>query len=313
MGFTIPDIRKAVAGMTSAGLSDDQSRQIVQYCIKNDNAALRSMIGGDFSALPSVAASLGIGVNTSDGGKLDDVNPVKGSAGKKTEKGTAEKTVKTSAIDHDIKADNIPAARPDQALQTDNAETLPTIDSDNTLPADIADTIQDIITDYMTRFKIDDMRKATAEQWRGACMLIGMYIKDRGLVRDHAAEKKNNNPIQYSIPKLDQLLTLWAYLCSAYSKPTLASDFISFSGVSSTYFNDNAGHELTSSSANFRKKLYALQESGLASGLVDGRKNPTGTIFFLKNWHGWRDQREVVHTTAAAALDASGLPVLGDK
>ena len=140
-------------------------------------------------------------------------------------------------------------------------------------------------------------------------MLIGDYIQKSKLLH----EKTSVGSISYNTDKIEQLLKLWACLCASYSKQTLASDFIAFTGISSTYFYDNAGHELTSSRVQLRKKMMELQEAGLASGLVDGRKNPTGTIFFLKNWHGWKDSREVVHTASSASLGADSLPLLGDN
>ena len=183
---------------------------------------------------------------------------------------------------------------------------------DNQLPADISETIQDIITDYMTKFNIEDMSKATAEQWRGACMIVGDYMKQSRTLVDHVATHKSHS-ISYSTDKIFQLMHLWAILSAAYRKPCLASDLIAFSGVSASYFYDRAGHELTSSGARLREKLMELQESGLSSRLVDGRVNPTGTIFFLKNWHGWKDSREVVHTAeTSGGLRAGDLPRLSE-
>ena len=204
----------------------------------------------------------------------------------------------------DNTSDSLPASRP-----AASPAVVPEVVTGDDLPADIAESIDDIIHGYMQRFKIDDMKKASAEQWRGACMFIGDYIQKSKLLLD----KSRNGSIIYDPLKVEKLLKLWAALCVAYSKPTLATDFISFSGISATYFQDNAGHELTSSRVDLRKKLYELQEAGLASGLVDGRKNPTGTIFFLKNWHGWKDSREIVHSSGSAAVGAGDLPVLGDN
>ena len=224
---------------------------------------------------------------------------------------------KQTAVDHK-KETAPPVAVPGDVIQADTmqADIIPSVNSGalsaspdgdmlhDTLPADIAEKIEGVIAGYMSKFHIDDMKKATAEQWRGACMIVGDYIQSSNLLKDSSATLYNTDNILH-------LLKLWAALCAVYSKPTLATDFIAFTGISSSYFYDNAGHELTSGRAEIRKKMMELQEAGLASGLVDGRKNPTGTIFFLKNWHGWKDQREVVHTAGGSSVGADSLPRLG--
>ena len=328
MGFRIPDIKIVLSALTEKGFTDSQARQIIQTCIKNHADIMTAFIDGDFSALPSVAASLGIeyGVNT----PRDDQQERQQTPEKKAAKRSAEKTVKTSAIHPDVLPDKITAdtsaARPDgfQALnKEDNAETLPDIiervkadiDQPATLPEDFPDKIENTITNYMVKYHIDDMRKASAEEWRAACMFIGRRLIIPSMITIDKNKMMSLGVRTYSPDILNDLIDIWSFLCGTFKKVPLVSDFASFVGISHTYMYPTQGSKrlVTSSGIDISKKIQQIQEAGLASGLVDGRKNPTGTIFFLKNWHGWRDQREVVHTTAAAALDASGLPVLGDK
>ena len=392
MGFTIPDIRKAVAGMSAAGLSDDQSRQIVQYCIKNDNNALRSMIDGDFSRLPSVAASLGIeygkhtddhaSVNTSDGltaekvrtgsaagqtdgEKLDGIGggsasaddqekktdgrrkgvntpqhdqqdghekkTVKRSAGKKTEKQTAEKTAAKDRNNmDDIKAASSSAARPDgfqDINKEDNADMISgqavSMDGDiiqcedvntQTLPADIPQKINDILSDYMQMIGADDTKKITGRQWHGFCLQVGSFCKNTKILWDHEKIKTQGGNVIYNPDKMQAFFDLWLSVTSAADKTPLPSDFVAFAGVSYDYLqNYNGSQGVSSSQIDLAKKTRAAMQAGLLSHGADGRQNSVFDIFLLKSKFGYVETSQVVHTTAAAALDAAGLPVLGEK
>ena len=181
-----------------------------------------------------------------------------------------------------------------------------------TLPEDFPEKIENTITDFMTRYHVDDMRKASAEEWRAACMYVGRVLIIPSLVTIDRQKLIASGVRVYNPDVLDNLMDLWAFLCGTFKKAPLASDFAAFAGVSHVYlYPDREKRKLlTTSGTDLSKKVQAIQEAGLASGLVDGRKNPTGTIFFLKNWHGWKDQREIVHTGGNMALDSGALPVL---
>ena len=212
--------------------------------------------------------------------------------------------------------DILPAADPGDVIQAAArdldgepvpAEILPADD----LPADIGSTIDDLLADYMQRFKIDDMKKATASQWRGACLVVGDYIRRSGITLDPSRKNPVNNIPCYNTTKVYKLFDAWQLLCLAYDKAPLCADFVAFSGCSDRWFYNDNGHEVSSAGTSIYKKLLEIQQSGLSSRLVDGRINPTGTIFFLKNWHGWRDQREVIHTAGGSSVGADSLPLLG--
>ena len=185
----------------------------------------------------------------------------------------------------------------------DNNPSLLGDDSD--VPAAILNDIDNTINAYCQKYKVDDLRKASASVWRGACMAVGFRLKKSGCFRDRDKEKKIGG-ICYNGDLIASVVPIWAYLCSMYDKAPLAADFIAFTGISPNYFyNNNGNSELSSAGACLYKKLLTLQEAGLSAALVDGRRNPTGMIFFLKNWHGWRDQREVIHTDNSGAAAAS--------
>lgn len=180
------------------------------------------------------------------------------------------------------------------------------------LPEDLPDLVSNFMDAYCNRFKIEDISKASAERWRGFCMMFGFEVKKSHLLEDIEREKKEGGKV-FDPERVENLLTMWASLCSAFDKVPLVGDFISFSGVSSSWFyNNNGASELTSASVEIYKKLMELQEVGISGRIVDGRRNPTGSIFFLKNWHGWKDQREVVHIDENKGATGQGLPMFDD-
>ena len=217
-----------------------------------------------------------------------------------------------------IKLNTIPANEPLESVLA-SSETVTSSDlveytdistaallgDESDVPAAILNDIDNIIKAYCIKYRVDDLRKASAPVWRGACMAVGFHMKKTKCLRDKEKEKISDKMI-YNGDLIAALVPVWAYLCSMYDKAPLAADFIAFTGVSSAWFyNCNGNSELTSAGSCVYKKLLALQESGLSAALVDGRRNPTGMIFFLKNWHGWRDQREVIHTDNGGAAAAS--------
>jgi len=228
-----------------------------------------------------------------------------------------------------IKLNTIPANEPLESVLS-SSETVASSDlveytdistaallgDESDVPAAILNDIDNIIKAYCIKYRVDDLRKASAPVWRGACMAVGFHMKKKKYLRDLPKEKINGG-ICLNGSLIASLVPVWAYLCSMYDKAPLAADFIAFTGVSDNWFynNNGSGKDLSSAGACVYKKLLMLQESGLSAALVDGRRNPTGMIFFLKNWHGWRDQREVIHTdnSGAAAVEYPAFKVLEDK
>lgn len=173
--------------------------------------------------------------------------------------------------------------------------------NDDFLPPSVIDDINDIISNCCIQSKIDDLSKASAEKWKGICIACGRYFKQSTILRDTKRERLEGGK-RYNAQKIADLLEIWACLCLEYDKVPLICDFAYFSGVSEAWLRNNNGScELSSASVDIWKRLLTLQESGLSSRLIDGKRNPTGVIFFLKNNHGWRDQREIVHTDGGAS------------
>ena len=162
-------------------------------------------------------------------------------------------------------------------------------DASGALPSDYIETIENIISDYMLKYNIEDMSKAHAQQWRAACMYCGMWAKENKVYIDTEKSRRQGGRV-YDIEKIDKALSVWAFLCSSYRKTPLVGDFIDFVGVSSSWFYNANGHcDLTAAGGEIYKKLCEIQKKGFVSGISDGRENPTGKIYLTKALFGWSD------------------------
>lgn len=285
--LTLPQIKKITSDICEAfGVSSSDASALVQY-YKDDDATLSRITAGDFSGIPSAAHALNINITAAN----QDI---------KKDHAELASSMSDESILYALKRGKNFAA----AVSSSDSPA----GDDVELPEILVQNIEDTIVNYCNKYNIDDLRKMSASVWRGACMAVGFMLKKSGALRDRQKEKITGGK-RFNAPLIAALVPLWAFLCSLYDKPPLASDFIAFTGVSSAWFyNCNGGGDLSSACVGIYKKVLQLQESGLSSSLVDGRRNPTGTIFFLKNWHGWRDQREIVHTDGGSGSAPTSYP-----
>lgn len=192
-----------------------------------------------------------------------------------------------------------------------NAEIIP--DSFDGLSDGVIQAIKDRISEYCQEYKVDDMRKAPADVWAACCMSIGQYLNKQKITIDKEAQKQHGGAPRDPII-INSLVDVWAYLCSTYNKPALICDFAYFAGVSLSYVlnYDTTGQALTSKDVELAQKLRNIQESALSRRLADGRQNPTGAIFFLKNKHGWQDEKKIEHVNTINAGTVQQLPRFSD-
>ena len=340
MRLTFPQIKTITKLLIDSGYTEKQSSDILK---SSDDDIIQSLLLGDISCLESAPAS---SKGSSNAGTVSA--PDLSSNKSYTDNKAVSVAVPGASLrGSDSKDDNIPASRPaaspgassdhpvdtespspslsasvklsnntDDVLPAERPSVLPAVDSDDLpgLPVEYADMIRDNIKLYCTQNNIDDMRKAYHEEWRGCCMWIGKTIIKPSEILLNKHRMKTKGGLHYNYHVLNDLCELWAFFCTSFRKAPLACDYVSFCGLGFDFLKDCTNNEgLSSERMRLKQKVADIQESGLAGGLVDGRKNPTGTIFFLKNWHGWRDQREVIHSTGSAAVGAGDLPVLGDN
>ena len=165
-------------------------------------------------------------------------------------------------------------------------------DASGGLPFDFCNTIKNIIFQWCIDNEIENMRKASSLQWGAACMFCGQYIKQNKILYDIEKTAARGGVCQYDLEKVIALADIWVYLCQTFGKIPLVNDFIYFSGVSRGWFYGSNGHNnntLTSAGGELIKKLSDLQAAAFASGISDGRENPTGKIYLTKALFGWSD------------------------
>lgn len=290
--MTIPQLKQVKFALSKQGI-----KNIDDYISKTDEKILLRMIGENTESSSETVTTSIMADNTASS-TADNVEGASDMVG--------------ASDDH--KPVMIPEENTSPSL---SPASLPSVEGevvdDDLLPVDLGERIDDVILSYCTKFKIDDLSKASAERWQGACLCVGKMIKESGVLRDRKREKKEGGRI-YNPNKVASLVEPWRILCTAYDKAPLACDFIAFAGVSSEWFyggGHGKGQRVTTAGGWLRKKVLAIQEAGLGARLTDGKRNPTGTIFFLKNWHGWRDQREVIHTDGGSASAPVNYPTFG--
>lgn len=320
------DLKKAAAGIAAAfGVDVSSACKIVGYYnagTHKDLETVSALVAGDLSAVPAAAAALGVslqGVNTAKKDqekKTENKNAVQRSENKKRKekKTTAarddlmqEKEKKTAA--HDMRIVKSTPAGGD--IEKITGDIIPAgVSGPDMLPESLPDDVEQWLLDWSAKYNID-LEKCAGLQWRAACIYIGQQIQKSGILLD--SEKMRVKGIKiYNPVAVAALLPLWEYFTNVYKHVPLASDFIAFTGVSREYFYDTRGI-LSSSYVDLAKKARAIEESGLSAGLVDGRENPTGRIFYSKARLGWRESVEIVHTSAAAVVSSDDLPDLSGK
>ena len=289
MGFSVPQIKAAIkAAADRFGISADDAQKIIVHMVQNDGAGLRAFInGGDVAGIMAAADAVGVCI---DGGA--------GIPGKdQTRKRSRQK--KSTAARQETP----------EKLETVAGDIVPGGITSPDLPDGFADRIDGWLLDYAKRYDID-LGKCAGLQWRAACIYVGRQIQDSKVLRDAARERVEGGKL-YKPERVAALVPIWEYFTLTYKHTPLTCDFISFAGVSNEWFYDSGGRGLSSSRVEMVQKVKAIEAAGISSGLVDGRENPTGKIFYSKARLGWSEAPrvlEVVHSTAPAA---SALPDFG--
>ena len=346
--YTMPELLKARNNIVAAyGLDIVSAGRLVGYYNgggpEKRPDIIAAMIDGDLSGAAVAAAALHIslGVNTPDKDR-QPVQGVKNSAGskknipekttKQNKRTTKEKESKTGTASRaslgepktkkekkEGKANNkgkeasagggVGKITGESALSVEKIDgeiIAPGVSSDD-LPETLPDDIESWLSDFSNRYNIE-LVKASGQQWRSACIYVGQHIQKSKILEDRERERSHGGKI-YNPERVAALLPLWEYITGLYKHIPLASDFIAFSGVSRQWFHDYDGRGLTSASVQIVKRAREIEESGLSAGLVDGRENPTGRIYYSKARLGWKETTEIVHVSAAAASAAPSLPV----
>lgn len=335
------DSREAarVIGLFNTGRVDG-----VQVCeVSHDTIA--DILAGDVSGVPAACAVLGIeykapgeksGItpadNMTNSGSIDK-SPAGALAGSVAAPGSASDKIPASPKKRNTKENKKAATTKNfntsQAREAGpavesvhmvsgsgvNSDIVPAAsaevvtDNENGLPEGYADSVREWLETWAESENID-LNKLHAQQWRAGCMFLGQKIKQSHVLNDDKWIHTHGGR-GYSGERLEGLLALWAYLCGKYKQVPLVFDFVSFSGVSRSYFYDYDGRGLSSTSVQILKKARAIEESGLGSSVAGGGAGAVGGMFLLKTRHGYSETVTIQHSSPAAAVGVSELPLLG--
>lgn len=346
MAYTFPQLKQIRDNIImSFGISSDNATRVVAFYnvgANQDHDIIDKMLSGDLSSVPAALSALGI---SSD---IVQATPTNESREEKNAFDLAKKTAKRSPKNFknatrttaditgnkqpsesvrasslgasDTLADKIPVDDIKDHIKDNNAfqdikqhdDIIPAADAEimqdtlDELPEGFADTVRQWLEDWATFEKID-LTRLHAQQWRALCMYIGQKVKHSKVIVDTSIKRAGRT---YSGKKLEALLSLWAYFCGMYKQVPLVSDFVSFSGVSSSYFYDYEGRGLSSSSVSILKKARRIEETGLGSSVAGGGAGTVGGIFLLKARHGYSETVTVNHVSAAPSVGLAELPKL---
>ena len=309
MAYTFPQLKQIRDNIImSFGISSDNATRVVAFYnvgANQDHNIIDKMLLGDLSSVPAALSALGIvsPVQATTTNENREEKTASDLAEKKEEK-TAKRSAKSSKNDTRNTADNTtdlqapvsPLAsylgasdtltdkitdKPTKSrINENNAiqdikqhdDIIPAADAEilqdnlDELPEGFADTVRQWLEDWAAFEKID-LSRLHAQQWRALCMYIGQKVKHSKVIVDTSIKRAGRT---YSGKKLEALLSLWAYFCGMYKQVPLVSDFVSFSGVSSSYFYDYEGRGLSSSSVSILKKARRIEETGLGSSVAGG-------------------------------------------
>lgn len=187
-----------------------------------------------------------------------------------------------------------------EKIKDDMLEIMPVNNTD--VPQAVLDKIYSLLDEYSKKFNIPDYNKCSGLQWRAACQYIGFWMGRSKFIRNEEIEKKEGGK-RFRGDNVAALVPVWASLCATYNHPPLHGDFIAFSGVSSGWFYECAGHDLTSTGLQILQKVRELERAGLDAAVADHKQNPVGRIFLLKAKHGYKEASEVIHTSRQERRD----------
>lgn len=218
----------------------------------------------------------------------------------------------------------LPSVADVETVERVKGEVLDAATSGELSPEDIAG-LQSTIYDFIVTHVYDDSDdppekkltralKGNKSLWGALCIYVGQnYTKKYGIcndkeyIRKHGTNRKNPYIVE-------SMAEYFSFICALFGSFPLVYDFCYFAGISWNYFDGNRIKDdgaLTSSQVGLAQKFRKYQENDLARRLAEGAQNPTGTIFTLKNWFGWKDERTVEHVDGTqTALKAAELPRL---
>lgn len=178
------------------------------------------------------------------------------------------------------------------------------------LPAGFFDTVESVLLDFRDRYNFEDLSKISEQQWRGACLYVGNYVKSIGLLHDLERERTHGGTV-YDAGRVGKLIEVWEYMTTVYKHTPLRHNFFAFAGIGYEWFYMSA-EKLTPERVEIIKKVVAIEEASISSGIVDSRENPTGRIYYSKARLGWQETAPRIDININNTTRSNSLPTFDD-
>ena len=317
VGIEYKEAARVVASFSAVGEWDsvdairDGDTEIIKEGFKRAGVLLPDMDGSRVKSSNGATGS-GSGVNTSNSSVMTSNKPEKPKSNK-----TITKPKK--ALKKPIKADQYRTQKDIIKPSTDQItpQAVEIIEKYNNLdyvrgelPAGLADDIKQFLKLWAEDNNIEDLSKCASLQWRAACIYVGWWIKDKGILLDREAMTRSVGGSRvYDGEKVAALLDIFQALSTIYRHIPLHTDFIAFSGISREWFFDYNGAGVTSSNTQIIKKAIEIENGAISSGVTDSRENPTGRIFYAKARLGWREADQVQPIQGNDRTTAAAIPI----
>ena len=170
---------------------------------------------------------------------------------------------------------------------------------------EIADKVETAFRDWSQANGVRDWTKETQRRFSAVCLYIGdtifkpnrkdLLVNPALRITGSATATTSNRIDVDTLASLYDLFLSYSIRCDKC--PTRWA-FQFFAGLSHDYLGKMGNNEnATPSALELYKKIITNEESTNMDSLLGGRQNVVGVIFAGKNLYGWRDVKEVAHTT----------------
>lgn len=193
----------------------------------------------------------------------------------------------------------------------EDTETAFTLDTDEKeLLQRFRQEITFALENFSTTYGISDWKKCKPLEWRGFCLYVAETVfSDKSLLKEKLKTDSPScisitNHNAYSIPLLSAIYDIYKTLCYVVSGlPCRVFDFAAFVGIPYQTFVKIA-ERVSTTGRDFTEKLRDEQENSIAMAGEGGRINVTMALAWNNHFHGWTQQREIIHRDGGAVLDS---------
>ena len=205
-----------------------------------------------------------------------------------------------------VQADNAKTSQNEPIFDTPDLEVVE--DSGGLDMAEIENKVRAALDDFCTLNNIEDMTKAPQRIWSAACTFIGSKVFRNTKILKTKKKTLNINGIAntngaYDLEYIIQVLKLFIFLCNSYNKAFTMDAAEDFLAVSANFLS-NHREKLTSLGIDPKQKA----EQSLATGIMDGKINPTGSIANLNHNFNWNSTPQTAEKSVNIAVIYPTLP-----